>query len=355
MSEMWVATWGPFPAIGWLRDTLGAVVGEEIACEGVTIAEADRTTISAVRARLRRTSSTFEVGTVVVLSSPDAEAVLALGERWISLAGGALLDGEGEILAKRAAPKRGAASKRSPRVKSLDLSIPDAVLAGFAAEKADTELHPRREPRVSSAALASALPEPRPAVGHSRFVPWETTTLGSVTLRRRGAHFSLELLYAGLSHGHGPEVDEATWTSVLQFLCGLARATDGVLVRSRGLPDERRVDFSPELPLPASLTPPVVASPPPAGYGAILPRIITAGTGRMIVTGHRVRILWRVGERAGEDVVEVGPPLLEPLNGTKVGAKIVLTVISPRNLGAGVPPCPDAPSVDLELELLAIV
>lgn len=179
------------------------------------------------------------------------EDALEVGEALVTLAGGAFLSEEFELL--------DFVSKGRPPEKSTvprpDVSIPDEVRSNFGAPQVDYSLYPRQKATLRLPAVVKALPTVPDNFDYGS--GFSVLRFNSVHLRHYSGHNDVGFwaddyaalgldqpseLYRTRLEYRKPHVTE--WDALLGVVCALARNTQGLLYRPNESGDFVRYDFS---------------------------------------------------------------------------------------------------------------
>lgn len=272
-------------------DDLGGVEGDwddRVVCAGVSATvdeDPDPELLENLAAALAGKAQARPVVSVVIVDGRNGEAIEALGNSLVSSVGGVFVCLD-DLSVVAYAPGPTPARKGATRPK-LDLSIPASLPKSFRIEKNPYRLAARDAATFTGAWLLKQLPtRPSQSSAASRL---EQIQIGPLVLAQRHNHelswYAAELRTLGvqpqslfvLKYEHwfqdGASPDD--WSAMLALVCGLARATRGVLYH---VDDDRVVDAfdfergtSPDVAPPPAV--PIAKAPPrPTGIASYIER-----------------------------------------------------------------------------------
>ncbi|MBS1123632.1 MAG: hypothetical protein H6Q90_5860 [Deltaproteobacteria bacterium] len=231
----------------WQSIRVGSVHADAVALEPEVLER--------VRAALRQARlASLPVASLVIITG-IFDDVLAVAAALMDVDGGALISDEGEVIEHRRAGR--SAPAPAPVVSAIDVTIPVEVEV-FAASQIPYALAARRDPTVKFPALVKQLTPPPAMIGQSKYGGhWDHNVIGDLVIKRfigqDCSYYAKELRAIGVpapdalfrlnfEHWHVKAVPEADWRAALQVMCGLARATAGILYRTRR---KAAYDFAP--------------------------------------------------------------------------------------------------------------
>jgi hypothetical protein len=188
-----------------------------------------------------------KVRCVVAIDGNDFDAAEVLGTVLIEACAGALIDDEGEQVAFCGKPKRSLDDRSEDAGLVVDLAVPEEVGHSFGSLQSPLKLAARQDTvDITFGRLLRQYGSQPTHVVYPDYTGWDDAMLGDLVVNERKlgdlSHYAADLARLGIAgcpvvytvkfrHWHITRVPQPDWDTMLALLCGLGRATHGVLYR----------------------------------------------------------------------------------------------------------------------------